>query len=58
MAHDRKAEIRSVSSFESKPKEGLWGNWVQKQWSGGYLQLNGIPILHSPGAACSMPGLA
>lgn len=23
MAHDRKAEIRGVSSFESKPKEGV-----------------------------------
>ena len=58
MAHDRKAEIRGVSSFESKPKEGLWGTWVQKQCSGGYLPLNGIPSPHSPGAACFMPGLA
>ena len=58
MVHDRKAEISGVSSFESKPQEGLWGTWVQKQCSSGYIQLNGAPILHLPGAACSIPGLA
>ena len=58
MAHGRKAGIRGVSSSESKPKQGLWGSYVQRQCSSGYLQLSRIHIPQSPMADCSVPGPA